>query len=122
MAIIFISNNSNIPKAETITITESDHVLCKGDSMQAWIAHGGTIETWNRLTSLVYITDKTKADVEYLLEPLINNTKVEPEILHDRKWYWSEPDPENPFYQSLYFAGEVHVTHDEILPYLLGRT
>ncbi len=122
MAIVFISNNSNIPRAETITVTESDHELGKRDSMQSWISSGESINDWNRLTSLIYVTDKTKAELDYLLDPLISFVTIEPEVLNPRKWYWSEPEIESPFYQSMLNTGEIHTVWANASPYLLERT
>ena len=146
MAIIFISNTSSVPRAETIDVTESNITLGKNDSMQSWITSGETKESWNRFTSLVYITDKTQSEVAYLLEPLLTpaldddgNFTYKPvydedeniiegeqgdqifDVLNNRKLHWAEPDPSNPFYQELFINGEVHVTHDQILPYLIER-
>lgn len=124
MAIIFISNTSSIPRAETIDIIESDVVPCKNDSMQAWINSGETKESWNRFTSLVYVTDKSLTEISYLLDPVLSDELDEDGnqiVIHNRKWYWSEPDPSNPFYQELFINGEVHITYNEMLPYLRER-
>ena len=109
---IIVSNTSSIPRAEIITIVSDDHILSENESMQAWLSNGGTIETWSRLTSIVKITDKTLEELNYLLD--ITDTG-------ENKWYFAEPDPESLFYQTLYIAGEITTTFDEMNPFLRER-
>ena len=122
MAKILVSNNSNIQRAEILAIVDDKHTLTKNESMKTWIESGGTFETLNRFTSIINIIDKTKEELEYLLEPLLNMVTIEPEILHNRKWYFLEPAKTSELYIFLYSTGEVSVIFNDILPYLKERT
>ena len=81
MGVITVSNKSNVPRTEILCINESSHKFSKNESMKEWVAAGNNPEDWNRLVTQVYVTDKTKAELEYLLEPLVTYVTNPPQII-----------------------------------------
>lgn len=120
MAVITISNTSSVPRAEILCINESDHKFSKNESMKEWIGSGESAESWSRLVTQVYITDKTKSQVEYLLEPLVDH-QTSPPVKVSNKYYFSEPDANSPLWQEMYLTGEAHATFETVGPFIVVR-
>lgn len=121
MAVIVVSNTSNIARSEILTIKDSDHVFAKNESMKAWIESGEEKEKWSRLTTLVYVTDKTKSEIEFLLEPLIDFNQTPPTKISN-KYHFQEPDPANEIWIEMYQTGETHQPFAVIEQFLVERT
>lgn len=122
MAVIIVSNQSNIAKGEIVTIVEDSHQFTHNECMAEWISKGNSPQAWFRTFSLVRVTDKTKSELDYLTEPLYNNATAEREILNIRKWFFIEPPEQSPHYIDLLDSGEVSTMFEECLPYLRERT
>tara|TARA_R110002051_G_scaffold324424_2_gene421605 strand:+ start:9788 stop:10153 length:366 start_codon:yes stop_codon:yes gene_type:complete len=118
MAIITVSNNSNTAIGEILNIKESSQKLTKNESMKEWIASGGTFNSWKRLVSLVYVTDKTAMDLQYLLEPLIDYS-VEPPVRKSNKYYFKSPDTGSELWNDLYLQGESHQPFSVVSQYIV---
>tara|TARA_R110002020_G_C16117255_1_gene760067 strand:- start:480 stop:821 length:342 start_codon:yes stop_codon:yes gene_type:complete len=94
---ILVSNQSGLPKAEIITVVNGDHTWTKNESMQAFIADGGSFDDWVRVFSIVIVTDKTNEELLYLQDS--NSTG-------ERRWYFIEPAQSTSEWQDLYLTGQ----------------
>lgn len=88
--------------------------------MQEWINSGESAESWNRLVTQVYVTDKKKAELEYLLEPLVDQN-LNPPQKKGNKYYFSEPDANSPLWQEMFLTGEAHATFETVEPFIRVR-
>ena len=118
---IIVANNCNQPKGYIIALVDSSHTLTPSESMQEWIKSGGTPETWKRPFSTVNVTDRTKEELAYLLDPYVIYV-TDPPQADGRKYSFSEPAQESEFYQALLTTGEVDAPWSHIEPYLRERT
>lgn len=94
---ILVSNKSNLPKTEIITVVDGGHAWTKNESMQAFIASGGLFENWSRQFSIVIVTDKTQEELSYLRD--YNDSG-------DRKYFFIEPERSTSEWKDLYLNGQ----------------
>ena len=106
---ILVSNKSNLAKAEIVDVFPGDTQFTANESMQAFIAQGGTFETWNRQFSLIKGTDKSFDDMLYL---------VDYNDVGDRKYFFIEPAKATQIWQDLYYTGETTNTTAQILEHV----
>ena len=67
MALLHFSNLApSAPKGTLLSVLHDDHQLSPKMNMKKFIVSGGSHQTWPYTFSTVFITDKTKEDLEYL--------------------------------------------------------
>jgi len=110
---ILVSNISSVERTEIIIMFDGDHVWGSKETMQSWIAAGNTKESWDRVFSLVIITDKTLEELSYLTDTLPNG---------NNKYHFNEPPKLNPICVELLDKGQVSLTFDVASEYIIERT
>jgi len=110
---ILVSNKSSVEKAEIIVIFDGDHQWGTRETMRTWVLSGKPKEEWSRDFSLVIVSDKNKADLDYLLGALDNGMN---------RFYFKEPDAENELYIELYENGQVEAPFYVVNEYIIERT
>ena len=109
---ILVSNKSNLPKAEIITVVEGVHSWTKNESMQAFISEGGVFDDWPRQFSIVKVLDKTKEELLYLQG--FNDSG-------ERAFYFIEPEQNSPEWQDLYLTGETSGNWEKVSSFIGER-
>ena len=110
---ILVSNISSVTKTDIILIADGDHVWGTRETMASWVASGNSKGDWDRVFSLVIVTDKTKEDLNYLLDELPDGRG---------KYHFLEPQVANPLYIDLYNNGQAEAVFDVVNQYILERT
>lgn len=109
---ILVSNKSSIAKAEIILIEKDIHKWGYMESMQEWLDSGNTFESWPRTFSIVKVTDKSKEELQYLLEE--NQQGL-------NKYHFIEPAQDTEIFQTLYLAGEYESNWSVVSQYIAER-
>jgi len=109
---ILVSNQSGMPKAEIISIVDSDHVWSTKESMQSFLGNGGLFDDWSRTFSVVIILDKAASEIGFL------NDRGENMLT---KWVFLEPPRDTQEWIDLYLTGEVSRTWSAVGKYLVER-
>lgn len=109
---ILVSNKSNLPKAEIITVVDGGHVWTRKESMQSFIGSGGSFDDWSRQFSVVIVKDKTQKEVAYLMG--CNESG-------ERKYFFIEPDRESSEWNDLYLTGQVEREWSVIETFIVER-
>ena len=115
MALLHFSNLApSAPKGKLLSVLHDDHGLSPKMNMKKFITSSGSSETWPYTFSTVFITDKTKEDLDYLLEEIIlfNNSTV-------RKYTFTEPAKDTEHYSILKSTGEIYLTFAEFEQYIM---
>jgi len=100
-----VSNQSNLPRAEIVTIVDGDHVWFESESMKVFLEKGGLFEDWTRPFSIVIVSDANLTDG---IKHQDYTSKGE------RKYYFNEPDRDTDIWKELYLTGEVTRTFEEV--------
>jgi hypothetical protein len=61
---ILVSNNSSIDRSEIILLRDGLHEWSFRETMQAWINAGNDKSLWDRVFSLVIVSDKELSDLD----------------------------------------------------------
>lgn len=122
---ILVSYQCNQPTGEIIAIVEDTHIFSPVESLGSWKAADplNTRDNWNRLFTIVKVTDKTKDELAYLNDPLLLAGAVPPEAhpSGQKKWYFSTPVNGEPAYDALNQTGEITCPFTVAEAYLLER-
>lgn len=117
---ILISNQSSYPKGYILAILESDHIFSPNETLNAWVKAGNAPENWGRSFTLVKITDKSRSELLYLLDPYVL-IGVDSSVINGRKYSFIEPEKDSLLYNDLYDDGEAEAVWSVAKPYLVER-
>ena len=117
---ILVSNNSGFPKGYILAVLESNHAFSPNETLKEWVKSGNAPESWGRSYTLVKITDKSKAELQYLLDPFLIYATNPPES-DGRKYSFIEPAKDSLLYKDLLDDGEAESTWAIASPYLIER-
>jgi hypothetical protein len=118
---IIVANKCNYPRGYIIAIVDESHTFSHKETLAEHLNNGGSIETWQRPFSLINITDKTKKELEHLLEPYVLYATDPPEEV-GRKYSFIEPSIDSELYESLLNTGEVSVNFATAEQYIVTRS
>ena len=102
-------------KGTLLSVLDDNHVFTRNETMQAHIESGGLIENWPYVFSLVIIADKTKAELEYLLND-VRFDAVSGEFIN--KYKFKEPVYDSAEYWTMRNTGQIAMTFAEFEPYI----
>jgi len=117
---ILVSNQSNIAQCEIMLVADGNHQWSKNETMQAWIASGETAETWGRSFALIIVTDKTKEELSYLLDPLVENIDGNLTAVGN-KYHFLQPAQGSEIHQTLIDTGQVSAPYSTVEQYISER-
>ena len=111
---ILVAYQCSVPVGEVVGVFNADEVFSKYVTLAAW----GDKATWHRNFTLIMLTDKTRAELLFLLEKLPEG--------HDQegvgRYYFAVPAMGTPEYTVLNATGEISCDWATVLPYLLERS
>ncbi|MCP4987592.1 MAG: hypothetical protein GY928_16495 [Colwellia sp.] len=117
---ILISNKSSLPSGYIVALLDSDHIFSPNETFNAWVRGGNNPAEWGRSFTLVKITDKTRDELLFLLDPYVINGGIEP-ISNGRKYSFVEPSKDSALYKMLLDDGESETAWSIAEPYLVER-
>ena len=112
---ILVSNNSTIARAEIVDISGDERFFSKKESMQVFLAGGGSFEEWDRKFTIVNVTDMNVDDLSFLNE----TTESDPYI---KKYVFKEPEQSSREWQDMYLTGEVTRPWMVVSQHIVERT
>ena len=101
-----VSNESKIPTSEIINLFEGEPDFSEAEKSKLFVR--------------VVITDKNKSEIDYTLEPLLDESLETPFAIGN-KWHFSIPGDDSPLRSELRDKGVVRVTFSQALPFLVSR-
>lgn len=110
---LLISNKCSVDKAEIIVIANGNHKWGRLETMQSWIAAGGTRETWSYNFSLLIVPDVDVNDARHLLSQNADGKN---------RFYFKEPDKETEIYNELLTTGQTTKVWEEVEHFIMERT
>lgn len=115
MALLHFSNLApSAEKATLLAVLDDSISFHKKETMQAHINHYGSSDGWAYQFSLVIITDKTKAELDYLTEEIY----LEPSDEVINKYTFLEPEYDTPDYWVMRNTGQIELTFAEFEKYM----
>jgi hypothetical protein len=115
MAKLHFSNMApSSKKATLLSVLDDSHVFTRNETMQASFEFHGNSSYWKYYFSLVMITNKTKEELEYLLDEIF----LEPMNDYIKKYKFIEPPVGSEFYNLLRNTGQLSVTFTEFEQYI----
>lgn len=121
MAKILISNRSNVPNGEIISLHEDSEPLGVRETMQNWISAGNNKETWSGSFVMVHVSDKSSEDILFLKEKLIKEVNGELESIGN-KYYFQRPNDGSDLFNAFDQAGQVSVPWSVAETFLLEHS
>ena len=115
---ILVSNKAGEKGAIAVIADETQTWTCN-ETLAQWIKDfpRRSFLEYHRNFTLIIVTDKTKEQLQYLVDNLIVDGKP-----IGNKWYFVEPSRTSPEWTELYHTGQTRKTFSEIQPFLRERT
>jgi len=101
-------------KTTLLSVTDGNHVFTHNETMQSYMSHHGSSVGWGYFFSLVIVTDKTKEELEYLLEEIF----LEPSNDLVSKYTFLEPEYDTTDYWTIRNTGQIALTFAEFQQYM----
>ena len=115
MVKLHFSNNAPSSKKTTLlSVSHDSHVFTRNETMQAHADFFGGVDNWKYPFSLVIVTDRTKEELEYLLDQVF----LEPSNTIINKYTFIEPMLDSEHYSILKNTGQIYLTFTEFQPYM----
>ncbi len=122
MALLHFANLApSAKKGDLLAIHEDGHNFHTAESMPSWIEKHGDNSGWGYIFSVVSITDKTKTELDYLMNDVVLVAGTAEEE-YQKKYYFIEPEVGSPFWNELRHKGIVHITFSQFEPYIRERS
>ncbi len=101
-------------KTTLLSVLSDDHVFKRNDTMQEYIAYHGSSDGWKYNFSLIIITDKTKEELDYLIDEIF----LTPSAESINKYTFIEPVYDSVEYWIMRNTGQISLTFAEFQQYV----